>query len=122
MIDRTAATVTYSRAGHPPPLLAGPGGHGWLDGALSLPLAVKAGVPRTNETVVMGRDDVLVLYSDGLVERRNETIDDGLARLADTVLGAGEEPAAALADRLLRELLVDGSSDDVVVVVKRLHD
>lgn len=121
-IDRREGTVTYSRAGHPPPLLSGPGGTRWLDGAVSLPLAVGAGVRRGNETIDMDIDDVLVLYSDGLVERRGESIDRGLERLAASVGCSGFGPAAELADRLLRELLVDGSSDDVVLVVKRLHD
>jgi len=121
LIDRDTGIITYSRAGHPPPLVSGPSGCRWLDDGLSVPLAVVDGVERRNAEASMGYDDVLVLYSDGLVERRGESIDLGLARLAATVETAGEVPVADLADHLLRRLLSDGSNDDVVLIVKRLH-
>jgi serine phosphatase RsbU (regulator of sigma subunit) len=122
LINRRTGEITYSRAGHPPPLMGGPAGPRWLDDGLSVPLAVIEGVERRNATASMAAEDVLVLYSDGLVERRGENIDIGLARLASTVERVDHESVAALADRLLREMLTDDSNDDVVVVVKCLHD
>ncbi len=86
-----------------------------------MPLAVAESRSRQNATATMGPEDVLVLYSDGLVERRGESIDTGLARLADAVARAADGSVAALADRLLRDLVGDGSGDDVVVIVKRLQ-
>jgi hypothetical protein len=121
VIDRETGTVTYSRAGHPPPLVAGPSGRQWLDGGLGLPLEVRPGASRLNETAAIGPDDVVVLYSDGLVERRGEPLDIGLARLAASVEAGLDETVADMADRILLDLLPDGSQDDVVVVVKRLH-
>jgi len=121
LIDRDTRTITYSRAGHPPPLVTGPGGRQWLDGAVSLPLAVRPGAARTNATARMQREDVVVLYSDGLVERRGEPLDLGLERLAVAVEAAIEQPVSDLADRVLLDMLADGSRDDVVLVVKRLH-
>jgi serine phosphatase RsbU (regulator of sigma subunit) len=121
LIDRRTGVITYSRAGHPPPLVSGTDGARWLEDGLSVPLAVIDGLERRNATASMNREDVLVLYSDGLVERRDESIDDGLARLAATVERGDDESVAELADRLLREMLSDGSNDDVVVVVKCLH-
>jgi len=122
LIDRRSGEITYSRAGHPPPLLAGPEGPRWLDDGLGVPLAVQPGIERRNATASMGREDVFVLYSDGLVERRDEPLDIGLERLAATIERGESESVAELADRLLREMLSDDSSDDVVVVVKCLHD
>ena len=122
LIDRRTGAVTYSRAGHPPPLMSGPAGARWLDDGLSVPLAVVDGVRRHNAEASMAAEDVLVLYSDGLVERRGEVIDLGLDRLARTVERVEHESVAALADRLLREMLVEESSVDVVVGVKCLHD
>jgi hypothetical protein len=122
LIDRRSGEITYSRAGHPPPLVSGPAGARWLDDGLSVPLAVAEGVERRNATASMTAEDVLVLYTDGLVERRDEVIDTGLARLAGTVERVDEESVAGLADRLLREMLNEDSTDDVVVVVKCLHD
>ena len=81
VVDLAAQTVTYSNAGHPPPLLV----HGdevvWLDQALAAPLAVDE-PERTEARIDVRPDDLLVLYTDGLVERRNENLDEGLARLA----------------------------------------
>ena len=122
LIDRRDGVITYSRAGHPPPLVSGPIGARWLDDGLSVPLAVAEGVERQNAEASMAAEDVLVLYSDGLVERRGEVIDTGLDRLAETVERVDDESVADLADRLLREMLIDDSDDDVVVVVKCLHD
>ena len=122
IIDRPTGEITYSRAGHPPPLVSGPEGARWLDGGLSVPLAVVDGIERRNARASMSHEDLLVLYSDGLVERRGEVIDTGLSRLASTVERGEGETLAELADRLLRELLNEDSSDDVVVVVKCLHD
>ncbi len=122
IIDRPTGEITYSRAGHPPPLVSGPEGARWLDGGLSVPLAVVDGIERRNARASMSHEDLLVLYSDGLVERRGEVIDTGLSRLASTVERGDGETLAELADRLLRELLNEDSSDDVVVVVKCLHD
>jgi hypothetical protein len=121
VIDRETGTVTYSRAGHPPPLVAGPSGRQWLDGGLGLPLDVRPGAQRTNHTATIGPDDVVVLYSDGLVERRGEPLDMGLERLAASVEAGLDSTVADMADRILLDLLPDGSQDDVVVVVKRLH-
>jgi len=121
VIDRAVGEITYSRAGHPPPLLSGPAGARWLEDGLSPPLAIVDGLERTTATATMGLDDILVLYSDGLVERRGENIDVGLARLATAVADGVEGSVADLADRLLREMVGDGSSDDVVVIVKRLQ-
>jgi serine phosphatase RsbU (regulator of sigma subunit) len=66
--------------------------------------------------------DLLVLYTDGLVERRSEVIDAGLDRLAAAATRWHERGANAseTADGLLRELLPTRGDDDVVLVVKRL--
>jgi serine phosphatase RsbU (regulator of sigma subunit) len=120
VIDRDAGSITYSRAGHPPPLLHGPDGPRWLEGGLAAPLAVSATQERHDASATMGPEDVLLLYTDGLVERRGETIDDGLARLVDRVASGADESVAGLADRLLREMSADTSNDDIVVVIKRL--
>jgi len=121
VIDRSIGEITYSRAGHPPPLLSGPEGSRWLDQGLALPLAIVEDLGRREATAHMGPDDVLVLYSDGLVERRGESIDVGLDRLSQAVVGRAGEQVAELADGLLHDMVGEGSRDDVVVIVKRLR-
>jgi hypothetical protein len=121
LIDRRAGTLTYCRAGHPPPLVAGDDGVTWLDRAGGVPLGVKADEVRTAETVRLTPDCTLVFYTDGLVERPGESIDDGLGRLASEVMRLRDEPSVQrVADALLRRLLPGDVRDDVVLVVKRL--
>ncbi|MFD8542801.1 PP2C family protein-serine/threonine phosphatase [Streptomyces sp. NPDC059649] len=122
-IDWTSHTIAYSSAGHPPPALLHPDGRvEFLDGATDPPLGARPEhVNRPEAWVSFAADAVLVLYTDGLIERRGEDIDVGLARLAASLTrhrGAGAE---AIADALLAELLPpDGATDDTALVVIRL--
>ena len=69
----------------------------------------------------MHPDDLLVLYTDGLIERRNESLDVGLLRLANVALASRDEPVQDIADRLIAELVGTTARDDVALVVKRIH-
>jgi serine phosphatase RsbU (regulator of sigma subunit) len=122
IIDRLAGVVSYSRAGHPPPLLVDRSGVRWLDAAGGVLLQLQGEQDRPLATVDYADGDLLVLYTDGLVERRGETIDEGLDRLAAAADRWFERrvSAAETADGLLRELLPSRRDDDVVLVVKRM--
>lgn len=64
---------------------------------------------------------ILVLYTDGLIERRDEDIDTGLARLADSLAHHRHTAPEALADALLTDLLPPaGNTDDTALIVLRL--
>ena len=120
VVDLADQTITYSNAGHPPPLLLHDDQVIWLDQALGTPLAVDE--PARDETRVEVRpDDLLVLYTDGLVERRDEHLDDGLLRLANAALAFRDEPVEDVANRLIEELVGTTARDDVALVVKRIH-
>jgi serine phosphatase RsbU (regulator of sigma subunit) len=98
-------------------------GHGatrWLDDALGVPLAVVPDLVRHEASVDLARVHTLVLYTDGLVERRDEPIDDVLGRLA-TALGQADPamPLELVADTVLRELLPHGARDDVALLLHR---
>ncbi|WP_406511472.1 SpoIIE family protein phosphatase [Streptomyces sp. NBC_00161] len=122
-IDWETHTITYSSAGHPPPaLLRTDGTVEFLDQATDPPLGARPDhVARPQATTPFTEGDTLVLYSDGLIERRREDIDTGLARLADALVhhrGADPEP---LADALLLDLLpAVGATDDTALVIVRL--
>ncbi len=122
VIDRGRHELTYCRAGHPPPLLVQPSGTKWLDAPGGPVLGVATEVARTNERVAVSVDDLLVLYTDGLVERRDVPIDDAMARLAAFVAEQRGCEVAEVADAVLGEMTASDSSDDVVVVVKRVID
>ncbi|GHE72980.1 protein phosphatase [Streptomyces vinaceus] len=122
-IDWAAHTITYSSAGHLPPLLVrldGTVDH--LDQATDPPLGARPEhLPRPQATTAFGSGDTLVLYTDGLVERRGEDIDTSLDRLAAALVRHREADPERVADALLVDLLpVGGATDDTALVVVRL--
>lgn len=123
VIDPGLDLVVYSSAGHPPPLLVRPDGSVQaLDQATGPPLAVTEAVEhRPLGTATASKGDTLVLYTDGLVERRGEDIDVGIGRLGEAVSRYRHLCAEGLADALLHDL-GDASAlrDDVALVVLKL--
>ncbi|MCW7947358.1 protein phosphatase, partial [Streptomyces hygroscopicus] len=78
-------------------------------------------VPRPQATTTYTPGDTLILYTDGLIERRGEDIDTGLTRLTSTLATCTEFGAEHLADALLARLgLASGAGDDIAMVVVRL--
>ncbi|RSS58689.1 PP2C family protein-serine/threonine phosphatase [Streptomyces sp. WAC01280] len=122
-IDWNTHTLTYSSAGHPPPALLDPdGGVTFLDQATDPPLGARPEhVPRPQATAAFTEGTTLVMYTDGLIERRAEDIYDGLARLADSLTRRRKSDPEALADALLADLLpTGGNTDDTALVIIRL--
>ncbi|MEU9669120.1 MULTISPECIES: PP2C family protein-serine/threonine phosphatase [Streptomyces] len=122
-IDWDTHTLTYSSAGHLPPALLHPDGTvTFLDRATDPPLGARPEhVPRPEARTAFAEGSTLVLYTDGLIERRHEDIDTGLARLADSLARHGEADPEALADALLADLLPPaGNTDDTALVIIRL--
>ncbi|EKX69110.1 PAS domain-containing protein [Streptomyces ipomoeae] len=122
-MDWETHTITYSSAGHlPPVLLRGDGTVVFLDRATDPPLGARPEhVARPQAAVDFTEGDTLVLYTDGLIERRHEDIDTGLARLADALNRHRHATPEPLADALLHDLLPpDGATDDTALVIIRL--
>ncbi|QNE76032.1 SpoIIE family protein phosphatase [Streptomyces finlayi] len=122
-IDWDTHTLTYSSAGHPPPALLHPDGTViFLDQATDPPLGARPEhVPRPQASMAFAGGATLVMYTDGLIERRDEDIDVGLARLADSLIRHGKAHPEALADALLADLLpATGDTDDTALVIIRL--
>ncbi|MFD6969214.1 PP2C family protein-serine/threonine phosphatase [Streptomyces sp. NPDC059949] len=122
-IDWNGRTLTYSSAGHPPPALCDRDGTVvFLDQATDPPLGARpehAARPQARTAFTDG--SVLVLYTDGLIERRREDIDTGLQRLADALARHRAAAPEALADALLADLIPPvGVTDDTALVVLRL--
>lgn len=113
-----ATLLRWASAGHLPPLLRGPDGRVQvLDGARpGLLLGVDASRPRTEQQVLLEPGSTLLLYTDGLVERRDQVFDDGVELLAGALTELGERPVGELCDALLGRLLPDGAEDDVALV------
>jgi serine phosphatase RsbU (regulator of sigma subunit)/PAS domain-containing protein len=120
VIDWTRRMLTYSSAGHLPPALVYPDSSvDFLDQATDPPLGAWPEVrPRLEASVPFPEETTLVLYTDGLVERHGEDIDEGLSRLADALAEFRGRPAEALADALLARLVpATGAADDTALVV-----
>jgi PAS domain S-box-containing protein len=105
VLDPATGEIEYASAGHPPMLVVSPeGATSWLDGAQSPPLTGLAGGLRRDRSARLEPGSLLVLYSDGLIERRGERPSVGLARLAEAALGVDtsrDDDVAVLAVRLL---------------------
>ena len=103
-LDPETHAVTLASAGPSPPLVVGPGRQtSFLESAGGLPLGVDVGTVYTDTTMVLEPGSVVVLYTDGLVERRGRSIDDGLADLARAAERAPRTPEAFV-DALVRDL------------------
>lgn len=117
VIDLADGTIAFANAGHYPGLVVSPGSEPALLAAPTrLPLGA-GGDERITTTAQFGGSDVLVLFTDGLVERRGEVIDEGLGRLTAAAprLLAG---SLAEATRTLVDGLVEpGRHDDDVTVL-----
>jgi serine phosphatase RsbU (regulator of sigma subunit) len=90
--------LTWARAGHLPILRAGPEGVGPLDQPVGMALGVDAGARYAEASIELHPGELLLMYTDGLVERRDHPIDEGVRALADDVHAAlrGSEPAHRL--------------------------
>ena len=94
VLDPAAGTLRYTTCGHPPPLVIGMDGKArYLEGTGTGPLGT--GSPPVLASSALAPGELVLLYSDGLVERPDQTIAVGMAELAVVATAA----AAAAADR-----------------------
>ena len=124
--QRAAGTTTlrWSNAGHPPPLvLHGDGRVEELSGDRrpELMLGVDPGARRTDATVTVDRPATVLLYTDGLVEARDQDLDEGMAALRQALADLADRPLEELCDGLLARLRPRGQADDIALVAVRLH-
>ncbi|WNV75556.1 SpoIIE family protein phosphatase [Geodermatophilus sp. DSM 44513] len=120
---RGVTRMRWANAGHLPPLVINPDGSvaelaAWRGDLL---LGVDHEVQRQESVVTLDRGATVLLYTDGLVERRDADLDAGLVRLRETLVELAHLPLQQLLDEVL-ERLVDGRpEDDVALVAVRLH-
>ena len=124
-IDERAAGVRrlrWSTAGHPDPMML------HTDGTvvdLAAPVGPPVGIgwlgPRSDGVATMPEGSTLLLFTDGLFERRGILLDEGRERVREVLSGAAGLALESLCDRLLTDLLGDGVEDDVAVLAVRAH-
>ena len=122
---RGVTRLRWSNAGHPPPMVLQP--DGTVTALPELEADLLLGIDPTSErresVIDLDRGSTVLLYTDGLVERRDQSLDDGLAALRDALTELAQLPLAfdVLCDRVLERMLPPRPEDDVALVAVRLH-
>ena len=113
--------LEWCNAGHPPPLLvdAPTGAVEILDSDPDLMIGVQPGTDRTVHRRWLAPGTLLLLYTDGLVERRGEDLHDGIGRLAHALTQYHDEPLGDVADNVLT-LSTGPLEDDAAILALRL--
>jgi anti-sigma regulatory factor (Ser/Thr protein kinase) len=121
LLDTGAETVSYLCAGHPPPLLVTPDGEvDYLPDGASWPLGIETAerrVPAASASLPAG--SLLLLYTDGLVERRGESLETGLERLRSVIREHWSLPLRRLKQAIFGALVDETAADDIALVATR---
>jgi serine phosphatase RsbU (regulator of sigma subunit) len=119
-----ARRLRWANAGHPPPIvLAADGTVTVLGDELGdLMLGVDAHAVRTESVVPVPPGATVLLHTDGLVERRESTLDEGMAALTGHLRALTGRPLDELCDGLLRRMLCGTPRDDVALVAVRFTE
>ena len=120
VIDLEAGELTVATAGHPPPLVLGDDEARYAAPAIGPPIGAPRHAPYRETTTTIPDHGGLLVFTDGLVERRGEIIDAGLERLRTTALEYRLE-LDRLIDSLAADLAVGGHDDDAAMVGVRWH-
>ncbi len=122
IFDAVSGTCEVASAGHLPPLLVRPDGtNELLDVMPAPPLGVGTGLIQSR-TLTIEDGSLLVLYTDGLVEKRSRDIDEGLGRLREIFgPGSADQPLEDLCRATLAGVYADEHRDDIAVLIARLR-
>jgi hypothetical protein len=115
--------LRWSSAGHPPPaVLTGEGKAMLLDEEQpELLLGVAPETKRREHVTVLEAGSTVLLYTDGLVERRDRDLDAGTAELVEVLRECAGLPLDDLCDQVLKRLFLPDAQDDVAMLALRLH-
>jgi PAS domain S-box-containing protein len=118
VLDPAVGHLRYSAAGHPPPIVAlAEGTTHLLDQGRSRPLAIRPDQPRDEATYDMPPRSTLLLYTDGLVERRRQPLTTGIGQATDAVRVGRRTPIEDLATEVMERLAPAGGYDDDVALL-----
>jgi PAS domain S-box-containing protein len=120
---RGVTRMVWANAGHLPPLALHPDGSVTVlnESKADLLLGVDATVQRSESVITLDRGSTVLLYTDGLVERRDADLDAGLDRLRTHLAELAQLPLQQLCDELITRLVDGEPEDDVALVAVRLH-
>ena len=117
VLDTATGGFRFVRAGHPPPLVRDLQGNvEQLNGQGALPVGVAPNVRYPATSMKLEPGSTLLLYTDGLVERRGEPLEEGIAKL-QRVLADAPEPLEELCDHVLSALAAEDERDDDIALL-----
>ncbi|MFJ9338747.1 SpoIIE family protein phosphatase [Streptomyces sp. NPDC101733] len=121
VLDPETGRLSYSSAGHPPGILVPPTGPTrLLEEGRSTPLAVRPGAARPEAQCTMPARSTLLLYTDGLVERRRRSLNVGIDQASEAVQDGRDLAVDDLATHIMDTMVpVDGYDDDVALLLYR---
>ena len=122
-LRRGVTRMVWSNAGHLPPVVVHPDGSLAVlaDWRGNLLLGVDPETTRTEQVITLDRGATILLFTDGLVERRASTLDDDMARLQEAVVDLAGSTLDELCDGLVSRLVDGRNDDDIALVAVRLH-
>jgi serine phosphatase RsbU (regulator of sigma subunit) len=121
LVDVERCTFSWAGAGHPPPLLITAEGPRFLDAPEGMMLGAEAAATYGDAVVRIPPDGALVLYTDGLVERRDRDLDEGGAALLEAAADLVGRSAEEICETLVARMLPGGGhEDDVCLLVVEL--
>jgi serine phosphatase RsbU (regulator of sigma subunit) len=115
LIDVPSRELTVASAGHLPPLLLSSGRGEYVEGQVGLPVGVEQDASYIATTITAPPSATLLAFTDGLVERRGEALDNGLARLREAAV-SNHATLPDLLDRIIAEMRPGPSEDDTAIV------
>jgi serine phosphatase RsbU (regulator of sigma subunit) len=114
-VDVEAREVELANAGHLSPLVRQHGTTSVVESVLGPPIGVGLDVTTESSSFCLAPGATMLAYTDGLVERRGESLDDGMSRL-QRVVTLAPEPVELLVAEAVSEMTGEGAPDDVVVI------
>jgi PAS domain S-box-containing protein len=119
LVDRDSGAIEYCSAGHPPAVVVGAGDVRFLEQGRSVPLGTADHVAYRDARDRLEPGSTLLLYTDGLVERRDVPLDDRLLRLGE-VAARTKGGLDAMCDAIVEDAVGAGAPDDVALLAVRL--
>lgn len=107
----------YSSAGFLPPLLIRSGRPAFLWDGRGPIVGIPSGHPRQPAAIILRSGDRILLYTDGLIEKRTRTIDDGLAEIAGAAIATLRLDSRQACDRIMAELVNPNTTEDDVALI-----
>ncbi|BBY66359.1 SpoIIE family protein phosphatase [Mycolicibacterium helvum] len=121
ILNPDTGELNYSSAGHPPAILVcADGSTQLLEGGHSIALGIRPDRERPQAQLIVPAQATLLLYTDGLIERRRRSLDDGIDRAANLIRDDSTLDLDPLADQIMARLSPPGGyQDDVAVLLYR---